>query len=208
MIVGARRAVPMQRLVENESLDWLGLGQGAPCPYGENRIRKKIMEITFYISGALTVLFVVLMLVQNNPVSSAIYLVLSFFSLAAVYVTLDAHFIAALQILVYAGAIMVLFVFVIMLLNLKPSELSFDQVKPKSLSVGVLSLVFLGLMVNLIRKIPNVTELQFTPVNSAFGTAKAVGALMLNDYVVAFEVMGVLLTVGLIGAVLLGRSEN
>lgn len=166
------------------------------------------MEITFYISGALTVLFVVAMLLQNNPVSSAICLVLSFFSLAAVYVTLDAHFIAALQILVYAGAIMVLFVFVIMLLNLKPAELAFDRIRPKSLGVAGLALGFLTLMVVLIRKIPQVSELQFTPVNAAFGTAKAVGALMLNNYVVAFEVMGVLLTVGLIGAVLLGRSDN
>lgn len=166
------------------------------------------MEITFYISGALTILFVVAMLLQNNPVASAICLVLSFFSLAAVYVTLDAHFIAALQILVYAGAIMVLFVFVIMLLNLKPKELVFDRVRPKSLSVGLLSLAFLVMMIRLILKIPNVSELQFTNVNAAFGTAKAVGALMLNDYVVAFEVMGVLLTVGLIGAVMLGRSDT
>ncbi len=183
-------------------------GTASRAPTGMFGIGYKIMEITFYISGALTILFVVAMLLQNNPVSSAICLVLSFFSLAAVYVSLDAHFIAALQILVYAGAIMVLFVFVIMLLNLKPTELVFDRVRPKSLGVGILSLAFLVMMIRLIRKIPQVSELQFTNVNAAFGTAKAVGALMLNDYVVAFEVMGVLLTVGLIGAVMLGRSDN
>lgn len=165
------------------------------------------MDITFYISATLTVFFVVAMLCQSNPVASAICLVLSFFSLSAVYITLEAHFIAVLQILVYAGAIMVLFVFVIMLLSLKPSELSFDKIKLKSLLIVSVSLGFLALLVTSITKIPHVNEVQFTPVSAEFGTAKAVGALLINNYVVAFEVMGVLLTVGLIGAVLLGRRD-
>ena len=165
------------------------------------------MTIAFYISAGLTIFFVLAMIFQKNPVTSAVFLVLSFFSLAAVYVTLDAHFIAALQILVYAGAVMVLFVFVIMLLNLKPHELDFDRIRFKSVPVFLVAGVFLALLVYLIGKIPQGPEVQFTTAFAEFGTAKAVGKLMLTEYVLPFEVMGVLLTVGLIGAVLLGRRD-
>ncbi len=165
------------------------------------------MTIAFYIAAGLTIFFVIAMIFQKNPVTSAVFLVLSFFSLAGIYVTLDAHFIAALQILVYAGAVMVLFVFVIMLLNLKPHELDFDRIGFKALPAFLVSGVFLALLIYLIGKIPHGPEVQFAAASAEFGTAKAVGKLMLTDYVLPFEVMGVLLTVGLIGAVLLGRRD-
>lgn len=164
------------------------------------------MELTFYITAGLTIFFVLAMLFQKNPVTSAVFLVLSFFSLAGVYVTLDAHFIAALQILVYAGAIMVLFVFVIMLLNLKEEELAFDRPTKKSLIILGFSGVLMAVLIRLISKIPQGPEVAFEKAGETFGSAKAVGHLLLTDYVVPFEIMGVLLTVGLIGAVLLGRK--
>src|SRR5687768_8663482 len=129
-----------------------------------------IMEpLVFYIAAFITVFAVVMMIFQSNPVASAIYLVLSFFSLAGIYVTLSAHFVAALQILVYAGAIMVLFIFVIMLLNLKDDELVYDRLNLKRVLVALLGLGLFGFMANLIFKIPSV---EFAALPENFGTAE------------------------------------
>lgn len=161
--------------------------------------------IAFYISAFITVFAVVLMIFQNNPVASAVYLVLSFFGLAVIYVLLGAYFVSALQILVYAGAIMVLFIFIIMLLNLKEDELTYDQVNAKRLLVAIIGLglfVFIGFY---IFKIPQVS---FAALPENFGTVREVAVLMLTDYVIPFEVLGLLLLVGLLGAILLGRRES
>lgn len=159
----------------------------------------------FYIASTVTVLAVIFMIFQKNPVSSAIFLVLSFFGLAVIYLTLDAHFVAALQILVYAGAIMVLFMFVIMLLNLKDEELVYDKIDLKTV-IGILlggcifaifTLYYLDLPV-----------LEAPELVKGFGTAKEVGKVLMTKYVLPFELIGILLLVGLVGAILLGRREE
>jgi len=158
--------------------------------------------IFFYIFASITVLTVILMILQKNPISSAVCLIGSFFSLAALYALLDAHFVAILQILVYAGAIMVLFIFVIMLLNLQKGELTIDKLNLPRMSVIVIGgglFVFLTIM---FRKIPS---LPFKPVPENFGTAQSVGKIMFSDYVIPFEMIGILLLVGIVGAVLMGR---
>lgn len=163
------------------------------------------VNTAFYILSFLTVFFVLLMILQKNPVGSALSLVLSFFSLAGLYVLLEAHFVAAVQILVYAGAIMVLFIFVIMLLNLKDDELVSDKLNFKRVTVffiGMALFVFLALR---FAKIPAGA---FTELSSDFGTAKAVAKLMFTTYVVPFEVIGVLLLVGIVGAIVLGSRED
>lgn len=162
-------------------------------------------SIFFYGFSLITVVTVILMIVQRNPVSSALCLVASFFSLAALYVLLQAHFVATLQILVYAGAIMVLFIFVIMLLNLREDELSVDRFTISRLSViffailtaGVLGFKFLSIPVQ-----------NFKEVTTEFGTAKSVGALIFQNYIVPFEIMGLMLLVGIVGAILLGRQSH
>lgn len=103
-------------------------------------------SIFFYGFSLITVVTVILMIVQRNPVSSALCLVASFFSLAALYVLLQAHFVATLQILVYAGAIMVLFIFVIMLLNLREDELSVDRFTISRLSVIFFAILTAGVL--------------------------------------------------------------
>ena len=144
------------------------------------------------------------MIFQANPVASAIYLILSFFSLAVIYVLLEAPFVAALQILVYAGAIMVLFIFVIMLLNLKNDEISYEKPNAKALGITLLGLGLFGFLAHYLCKIPAVG---FVASPSDFGSVQGVAALMLTDYVVPFEVMGILLLVGLVGAIVLGRKD-
>lgn len=161
--------------------------------------------IVFYTAGTLTLLFIILMIFQNNPIASAVSLVASFFALAVLYVSLDAHFVATLQILVYAGAIMVLFIFVIMLLNLKPEELSHDRFNIQSAAVVFFGLSFFGFLAYFFSKIPLVS---FEMIESGFGTAKEIGKLMFSDYVIAFEVIGLLLLVGIVGAILLGKKHS
>lgn len=148
---------------------------------------------------------VVLMIFQKNPLSSALCLVVSLFTLAVLYVVLSAHFVAVLQILVYAGAIMVLFIFVIMLLNLKRDELTTEHLDWPRLTVAVIGL---GLFAFLAFKFVNIPTVDFPKTGPEFGTAKAVGRLMFSEYVVFFEIIGILLLIGIVGAVLLGRGEN
>jgi|APSaa5957512622_1039677.scaffolds.fasta_scaffold105566_2 NADH-quinone oxidoreductase subunit J len=164
--------------------------------------------VFFYIFAFITTFCVLFMILQKNPVASAISLVASFFGLAAIYILLDAPFVAALQILVYAGAIMVLFIFVIMLLNLKDSELTIDKLNLKRISVIVIGLALFSFLSWQFSKIPLDEASQFKAVAADFGSAKEVGKLMFSEYVVAFEVIGVLLLVGIVGAILLGRREN
>ena len=164
-----------------------------------------IESIVFYAAGFLTVLCIVLMILQTNPVASAICLVASFFCLAVVYVTLSAHFVAALQILVYAGAIMVLFIFVIMLLNLQDDEIVRDKLSVRNVVVFFVGLGLFALFVSFVWHLPAVG---FKPVVQNFGEATEVSRLMLTEYVVPFEVLGILLLAGLVGAVMLGRRED
>lgn len=164
------------------------------------------MEATFfYIFAFLTVLSVILMIAQSNPVASAIFLIFAFFNLAGLYILLQAHFVAMIQILVYAGAIMVLFVFVIMLLNLQKHELQHDKLNLKQLIVALFVMSFGAFMVFFFAKIPT---LEFVPVQSGFGTVKEVGKLLFTRYVIPFEMVAILLLVGLVGAILLGRREK
>lgn len=162
-------------------------------------------SIVFYIAGFLTVFFIVLMILQPNPVASAVCLVASFFTLAILYVALQAHFVAALQILVYAGAIMVLFVFVIMLLNLKTDELVYDKLSMRNVVVFFLGMGFFGVLSFLILSDPLVA---FISAGKGFGTVAEVSRLMLTQYALPFEILGLLLLVGLVGAVVLGRRES
>src|SRR3990167_2955543 len=101
--------------------------------------------ILFYIFGGLAVATALGVVAFRNPISSAFSLIVSFFAVAALYAMLDAHFLAVIQILVYAGAIMVLFIFVIMLLNLQPDELKeYGFSKSFKIATGGLLAAFLG----------------------------------------------------------------
>lgn len=161
--------------------------------------------IFFYSFAALAIGMVLLMIFQENPVASAVCLVTSFFGLAGLYALLQAHFIAVLQILVYAGAIMVLFIFVIMLLNLRDEDIGIERLTPVKIAAIVIGLFSAGFFAYLFLKIPKVS---FNQVSADFGTAKPLGQLMFSDYIIPFELIGLLLLVGIVGAILLGRREG
>ncbi len=158
--------------------------------------------ILFYLFGGLAVVFAMMMIMARQAVYSAICLVGVMFSLAALFAMLQAHLIAALQILIYVGAIMVLFVFVIMLLNLreKAGLRSSGQMILQIVGVGVLGALF----------IPLVASYSGTPVGELakdFGSTRAVGALLYTDFILPFEIASALLLAALVGAVVLAKTR-
>ncbi len=161
-------------------------------------------EVLFYIFGGLTVATAFGVVFFKNPITSAFSLIVSFFGVAALYAMLSAHFLAVIQILVYAGAIMVLFIFVIMLLNLQPDELH-EKTFPKVywlIAVGVL-VAFLIAFVQLFMSL----HLVFPAISETFGNVKEVGKLLFTEYLVPFEYSSVLLLVAVIAGVVLAKRE-
>lgn len=154
------------------------------------------------VAGALGVI------ASRNPVNSAISLVCAFFCLAGTYVLLQAHLMAILQILVYAGAIMVLFLFVLMLLNLGEQDMGrprFNIVKALG-AVGVfgLSATVVGAVVG---SSIGTVRIEGGGLPSEFGTVEAIGGELMTRWVLPFELVGVLLLVGIVGAVVAAKRR-
>jgi len=161
-------------------------------------------EIFFFFFFATLLVFTSLMvIILRNPLSCAFFLVLSFVNLAGLYVMLEAHFLAAAQILVYAGAIMVLFIFVIMLLNLGREQKGLlDKNKQQILAVFAGGATFLGMFFVYWKSSPKISS---DSVAQNFGTIQAVGQIMFSKYLIPFEIVGVFLLVAAVGAVLLAK---
>ncbi len=162
--------------------------------------------VLFYLFSIAAIIAGVGVITARNPITSALSLVACFFFLASDYVMLDAHFVAVIQILVYAGAIMVLFVFVIMLLNLReegPAPIG-DIGRRAFVGIAVSGLLGVGL-------VTAVGTLVHTPspaLPQGYGTIATVGlALFGGNYLLPFETVSVLLTVAMIGAVVLAKKE-
>ena len=160
-------------------------------------------QASFYIFATLAVAGGIAMVAAKNPLTCAFALVASLASLAGLFAMLHAEFVFILQILLYAGAIMVLIIFTIMLLNLSPEEL---KEPPVGKIKGVIILVATGAglfgFVRVLRGLPQGEQ----EVSSGFGNIEEVGALMLRDYLYPFEVISVLLLVAVVGVVLLAKK--
>lgn len=161
-------------------------------------------EVLFYTFAIVAVVAAVSMVWQRNPVASAISLVVTLVCQAGLFVLLQAHFAATMQILVYTGAIMVLFVFVIMLLNLQDHELGSPKYAPwKFFGAGLAALAGVLTAVTLLRS----EAAAATPVKESFGTIQAVGEQLFSTYLFPFEVISLVLTAAIAGAVILGKKE-
>jgi len=149
----------------------------------------------------------VLMVTTKRPVRAAMSLIATMSFLAGLYVMLDAHLIAALQLIVYAGAIMVLFLFVIMLLNIEEKEglLGGNMVLVQLVATMIVSLVFLS-VVNLVKTDLPPPAIADTGVFQ-FGTTKAVGMMLFTDYLLPFEIASMLLLGAIVGAVILAKRR-
>jgi NADH-quinone oxidoreductase subunit J len=163
-------------------------------------------SVLFYLFSLAAIVAGVSVITQRSPIASALSLVVCFFALAADYVMLDAHFVAVVQVLVYAGAIMVLFIFVIMLLNIREAgPAPFGVLSPR----GGIGLLFGGLLgVALIAVLDNVVHRPPAGIDESYGTIKAIGEVLFDGaYLLPFEAVSLLLTVGMIGAVVLAKRE-
>ena len=145
---------------------------------------------------------------HKNPVTSAISLVLTLFSTAVLFVLLHAHFIAAIQILIYAGAIMVLFLFTVMFLNIRDSELRFDSMNiPKRMTFLFLFVTVVGLLASrLFFSSPVVFPELADPEN--FGTVAHTGRSLFSDYLLAFELTSVLVVIAMVGVLVIAKVRE
>lgn len=162
-----------------------------------------VQQFTFYVLALMVVISGLLVISARNPITSAVSLVVTLGSVAGLFALLDAHFIATIQVLVYAGAIMVLFVFVIMLLNLEPEIAAGMQLTPlKAVGVG---LAGAGGLLLLWKLMP--VQAAFGAVGPEYGTMGAVANHLFVDYLVPFEAISLLLTAAVVGAVVVGKRD-
>lgn len=162
--------------------------------------------LMFYIFGIGAVISALLMVTQKRPVRAAMSLIASMSFLAGLYALLDAHLIAALQLIVYAGAIMVLFLFVIMLLNVdqKEGQTARNAVLVQFISILLVGLVFVG-MVGIVKMGAPLSTIG--DASSQFGTTKAVGLMLFTEYLLPFEIASILLLAAIVGAVILAKRR-
>jgi NADH-quinone oxidoreductase subunit J len=163
----------------------------------------------FIVLAVVTVITAILVIVQRNPVASAIYLIITLFSLAGIYLLLNAQFIAVIQVLVYAGAIMVLFLFVIMLLNLEREKKIITRHRMQKVFgvfLGIILLAQIGMVFNSV--LLEGSKGTFPPEKvAALGNTQVVARLLFTDYLLPFEITSVLLLVAIIGAIVLAKRQ-
>jgi NADH-quinone oxidoreductase subunit J len=165
-----------------------------------------VHQILFIIFALMCVAGAVNLLRQSHPINSALSLVVVMASLALIYLLLGAEFVAAIQVIVYAGAIMVLFVFVIMLLNAGAEERSAGS--RIALIIGVPSALALGVLVGwiMIGQNKQLGSVAISP--NDFGETHPIARLLFRDFLLPFEVTSVLILIAIMGAVVLGRRES
>lgn len=165
-------------------------------------------EPLFYFFSLIVLIFAVGVVVNRNPVASGLCLVASFIGLAAIYVSLNAYFLAAIQVLVYAGAVMVLFLFIIMLLDIKAET---RRKLNRTAVVGGLGLVigFLALVAGVIGNFKGAQKrLVDAPIDNASSDVVEIGKMLFTNYTFHLQIVGVLLLVSTVGVVVLSRRED
>jgi NADH-quinone oxidoreductase subunit J len=163
--------------------------------------------ILFWCFALLMLVFAGAVVVNRNPVASALSLVVSFLGLAALFMMLEGYFIGIIQVLVYAGAVMVLFLFIIMLLDLRAEELR--RINWTAAAGGaVVALLFLGQLFVVIGRLPAASQ-PFLPLRSSnVDDVHNIGALLFTNFNFPFQLVGVLVLVATIGVVVLSKRES
>ncbi len=162
--------------------------------------------IIFCVLAAITIATAFLTIFSRNPIHSALYLVICFFSIAGHYLLLNSQFLAIVHVIVYSGAIMILFLFTIMLMNLNKEN---EVHKPRITRLGAIvsfCLICLVLIAIFINSKPIVGEYDST--GQDYQSIKVLGNVLLNEYMVPFEFASILLLVAMIGVVLLSKKEK
>jgi len=168
-------------------------------------LKNMFTQYIFYLLNILALFSAVMVLASKKPIHSVLFLTLTFFSIAGHYILLNAQFLAVVHVIVYAGAIMVLFLFTVMLLNLNKDERS-----PKPLWVKLIAFVAGGMLMLTLIGVLRGFDLQMAanPASSQIGLVKNLGRILYNDYLVPFELSSILFLTAMVGAVLLGKKEQ
>jgi NADH-quinone oxidoreductase subunit J len=163
------------------------------------------MELTFYISSGIAIVATIMVITRYNLIHALLYLVVSFLAVALVFFVLGAPFVAALEVIVYAGAIVVLIIFVIMMLNLKEEAVEEERhwlTRDVFIGPAILSVLLLAELVYII------VQGDTGQIATKAIDAKAVGLSLYGPYVIGVELSGILLMAGIVGAYHLGRQKK
>lgn len=164
-----------------------------------------MITIAFYVLSVFTILSALLVVFLRNPVNSVIFLVITFFCIACHYMLMGAQFLAASHVIVYAGAIMVLFLFVIMMLNLNKED------EPRTTWTGRLIGTLIGGLLGVIffagLRMTTSQPMGWTQ-SPGSGSIKTLGKVLLNEYVLPFEAVSILLLAAMVGAVMLAKHHE
>ena len=163
--------------------------------------------IAFYVLSAFILGFAVMVISTRNTVHCVLFLVINFLFVAALYVLLGAPFLAVIQILVYAGGIVVLYLFVVMLVNLKRQpEAHSDPRRRSRLGFALAAIVLVQLAAIAVGGGGTVNPVPF-PATAGMGNTEQVGLMLYTDYLIPFEVASILLLVAMVGAIVLTKKE-
>jgi NADH-quinone oxidoreductase subunit J len=161
----------------------------------------------FWVFALLMLIFGAAVIINRNPVASALSLVVSFLGLAALFLSLDAYFIGIIQVLVYAGAIMVLFLFIIMLLDLRAEKLRKINWIASAGGAGV-ALVLLLQILSVIGKFSAAKQTFPALARSTSDDVHRIGLLLFSNYNLPFQIIGVVILIATVGVIVLSRREN
>ena len=159
----------------------------------------------FYFLSFVAILSALMVVFSRNPVHSVLYLIITFFCIAGHYVLLNAEFLAVVHVIVYAGAIMVLFLYVIMMLNLNQ-----ESEPHKSTLLKVMATICAGLLIVVLVGSLKGTEQMIAQqqTDTTTGMVKNLGQVMFSQFLLPFEITSILLLAAMVGAIMLGKSET
>ncbi|MEN9487151.1 MAG: hypothetical protein RIR56_839 [Bacteroidota bacterium] len=161
-------------------------------------------QFLFFFIALVAVASAVYFVFAKNPLYAILSLIVTFFSIAALYVLLNAQFLGIVQIIVYAGAIMVLFLYVLMMLNLNAKDESKKHNLLKFTGIISAGIIFVG-MIGAYKGVAMTNAT--TNVDSQIGLTKNLGKLLFNEYVLPFELASILILAGIVGSVLIGKKD-
>ncbi|MHA6246872.1 NADH-quinone oxidoreductase subunit J family protein [Pontibacter sp. CAU 1760] len=166
------------------------------------------MTSLFFFLASLTLLCALMVVISKNPVHSVLFLIITFFTISGHYILLNAQFLAAVNIIVYAGAIMVLFLFVIMFLNMGKHTEKHAQMSMLSKIAGTVAGGLLFVVMIAALKDAKIAGYDPETYNSQTGMVESLGQVLFTEYLLPFELASVLFLVAMVGAVMLGKKET
>ncbi len=169
-----------------------------------------IAAIAFYVFAIILLFCAARVVTSRNPVHSVLYLILAFFNASALFVLAGAEFLAMTLVIVYVGAVAVLFLFVVMMLDINFAQLreGYQRYLPVGLAVGLVLLVELAMVLLGWQVAPDAMNLRFAPIAAGTQNTVQLGKLIYTDYILIFQVSGLILLVAMIGAIVLTLRDR